>query len=522
MRSSLLILIFILVNCIPVKSQEWIQTFTDGKYVHPSWIIETYDKGYVMLNFKDGYSWIIKADINGNKLWEKRIGDGGSHIYLENIEQTTDNGLILGGDFGKYSETKTDPVIIKFNPCCELEWCSVINTVGIYDFGTRVRQTPEGDYLLVSHCSDTDILPGEEIQLFKFDNNGNLRWKHTYTPDSLVWAPEPHDVRVDSDGYLISAMCYYPDSGNQTVGYERPYYIKTDTAGNLVWWLAFGAVNGYHGFTGNETIRSSNGNNYSTGWHSNYCDTPALVKCTNDGQESYFQDLLPGACPGGNGGVNWVDDSTFIILVGGRINGNNTTRWIKTDTFGITKYSKESPAWMGSTTHTTRTFDNKFINVAMVDDIWIYLYKLNSNLEYDSVYTYPFVYDSLCQGGVVSDTINPDCDLIVGIDKMNVETESGKLIVYPNPAIGNLTVEFPKYLKQTNRKSGISSTTVFYQWKSTFFEVYDLTGKIVFSKEIPKNEQKLEIDVSGWKPGMYYFRQVYQNQTISGEKVMIR
>jgi hypothetical protein len=94
--------------------------------------------------------------------------------------------------------------------------------------------------------------------------------------------------------------------------------------------------------------------------------------------------------------------------------------------------------------------------------------------------------------------------------------------VFPNPASKSLTVDFPKYLKQTEKKSGIISSSIYYQWESTTLEIYDLSGKQVFSKEIPKEQQRLEMDVSGWNPGLYYFRLIYHNQTVAGEKVVIR
>jgi len=522
MRKICLLVFCFLFICSQSKSQDWVRMFTDGNFVDVPWMIETYDKGYLLLDNENpsGYLWLIKTDINGYKLWEKRIGTGQNHIRFWNIEETMDNGYILGGGCNKYDPANEDPMIIKLNTCGELEWCSVINTVGIYDFGTRVKQTPEEDYILVSQGSV--FIPGENVQLFKFDNNGNLLWKHTYSPESLIWSPSPHDIRVDDDGYLISAMCYYPDPQNPTIGYERPYYIKTDTAGNILWWLVYGSGNGFHGFIWDATIKSSTGNFYSIGVHSNYCDNTALVKCTGIGQESYYHDFVPGLCPGGYfSSINFVDDSTIISTACGTLNGSAIHRWLKMDTLGIMKTFKEFPSWIDGTTHTTRTFNNKFISVAPVNDFWIYLYKLNSNLDYDSIYTHPYTYDSLCPGGVISDTINPDCDLIVSIDEPKVDSELSKMKVFPNPASKSLTVEFPKYLKQTEKKSGITSSSIYYQWKSTTLEIYDLSGKQVFSKEIPKDQQRLEMDVSGWNLGMHYFRLIYHNQTVAGEKVVI-
>ena len=504
------------------KGSDWIKTFSDGKPVQVIWVIETYDKGYLLVDNETVYSWLIKTDINGNKLWEKRIGDAQHLTYLWNIEQTIDGGFILGGAFGKYDPNgMADPVILKLNACGELEWCSVINTLGIYDGATRVRPTPEGNYVLSTLYSDPN--PLNRLQLFKFDGSGNLLWKHNYHPDSLIWSEDDHDVRVDADGYLISAMCYYPDPGNPTVGYERPYYIKTDTAGNILWWLVYGSGNGYHGFIWDATIKSTSGNYYSTGVHSNICDNSALVKCLGDGQESYYHDFIPGLCPGGYfSSINFSNDTTFISIACGTLNGNAIHRWLTMDTLGVMKTFKEYPSWICGTTHTIRTFDNKFVSVAKVNSFLFYLYKLNSNLEYDSIYTHQYIYDSLCPNGVVSDTINPDCGLIVGINDPKTEDESCMLKVYPNPATARVTVELPECLKTTDKKPGITTSTIYYQWKSTLLEVYDLNGKRLFSKEIPKNQQRLDLDVSGWKREMYYFRLIYHNQIVAGEKVIIR
>ena len=483
------------------------------------WVIETYDKGYLILDNSHDYIWLIKTDINGYELWEKWIGDGQDAIQCANIEQTSDGGFILGGDYSKYDPSRSDPIIIKLNSCGELDWCSVINTPGTGDFATRVKPTPEGNYILLTMYSD----PKYTINLFKFDGIGNVLWKCNYHPDSLITDEEDHDVRVDSDGYLISATCYYPDPGNPDINWERPYYIKTDTAGNLTWWLVYGSTNGYHGLTGDATIKSSTGNFYSIGWHSNYCDTPALVKCLGDGQESYYQDLIPGACPGGVSCVNFLNNTTLVTFAGGTVNNVYVQYWMKTDTMGIGDYYVEYPeTWMTSTQHTVKTFDNKFVSVSESGDIWIYLYKLNSNLNFDSIYTHQYTYDSLCPGGVKSDTINPNCDLVTGIQDPNLENEICRLKVYPNPASSIVTVNFPKCLKIIGEKSGMTSSSVYYQWKSTLFEIYDLEGKKNFEKEIPQSQQQLEMDISSWNRGMYYFRLIYNKQTVASEKVIIQ
>jgi hypothetical protein len=71
---------------------------------------------------------------------------------------------------------------------------------------------------------------------------------------------------------------------------------------------------------------------------------------------------------------------------------------------------------------TARTFDNKYITVGTnqneIGRFVIYAFKLNSDMEYDTIYNAPFTYDSLCPYGITSDTTDLDCDLLVNIDEV--------------------------------------------------------------------------------------------------------
>jgi len=50
-------------------------TNTDG---YADWVIEDYDKGYIILGDAKNstYGWLIKTDINGYVIWNKKIGTG--------------------------------------------------------------------------------------------------------------------------------------------------------------------------------------------------------------------------------------------------------------------------------------------------------------------------------------------------------------------------------------------------------------------------------------------------------------
>ena len=67
------------------------------------------------------------------------------------------------------------------------------------------------------------------------------------------------------------------------------------------------------------------------------------------------------------------------------------------------------------------TFDNKIIVAGdyVVGGYWdIYMWKMNTDLEDDTLYTQSLTYDSLCPYEIQSDTIDLDCSLYVNIDEI--------------------------------------------------------------------------------------------------------
>ena len=271
------------------------------------------------------------------------------------------------------------------------------------------------------------------------------------------------------------------------------------------------------------SVRDPHNNYYSSGRREG---SPEFIKFSNSGNELYTQDLFPGAEGGNATTIICFDDSTYILYASWTYDGyTNYMGFIKSDTLGNIQEIKylpnpdESSVWW-----TAKTSDNKILGVGtnvIGSNTRIVAFKVNSELEYDSIYTNPFTYDSLCPDSITSKTIDPDCDFVVNVEEPFSNPETVCLKVFPNPAKDEVTVEFPKYLKKTSGSSGLHITTVYHQWKSAILKVYNLSGSVVYSSEIPGSMQQTKIDVSSWPRGMYYFRLVYDQQTIAGEKAIV-
>jgi hypothetical protein len=487
-------------------SQDWINYYGTGAHAASFYCIENYDKGYILCGMVENYQygWLIKTDINGNKLWDIRIGDGVNSSSLRNIERTADFGYILSGTSSMFNPPHTDPYIMKLNSCGEIEWCKVLVLDDAGDGSVSVKQMSDGSYLLCTILYGT--IPDNIINLFKFDGGGNPVWRKIYNRDSIINSEYIEKMYIDDSTVLLSGYCYYPS-------WLKPYYIETDTAGSENWRLVYSQHTGL-GFVGGalSSIKDSHGNYYSAGFS---LGSPALLKFSKEGYEMMNVDLFPTSESGNAITILVLNDTSLITSAGWTINSFPYLGIIKTDTLGNQTKIKNLPnpgnvmlSW------SAKTFDNKIVLVAtdfQGSNSRIELFKFNSDLEYDSIYTRHFTYDSLCPHHIVSDTINEPID----------KPETAALKIFPNPARGQVTVEFPKHLVVKNGNSSFGSTTIYDKWKSTILEVYDLAGKRLLQKEVIRAQTTMEVDVSSWPVGMYYFKLSFNGRTVAGEKVVL-
>jgi hypothetical protein len=508
-------------------SQEWIRYYgSEGFYCFPRSVVENYDKGYILLGNMSDYKhlWIIKTDINGNILWDKTIGGGDYTIANCWLTNTADDGIIISGSWTKYGG-QMDAVLIKLNSCGELEWCTDFNTSNVPDDGgNRASQTPDEGYILLGAYNDYN---GNihRIHLFKFDSAGTLEWHKFYLPDSLGFGDDATNLMVDSAGIIVTGSIYFPMPG-QPGGWIRPYFIRTDLDGNELWSTIYTDGGDYIGDTW-ETVRDKNGAFYSAGRHNAGFagENPGLIKLNPDGSSNFNKDLIENATGGDATTILQIHDSVLIIHGGWTIPNQDTIRCgvIRSDTLGNVIKTKKLPVYSRGWS-SAKTFNDKllFLDHAEISGQSIMaLSKLNMDLEYDSVYTYPYVYDSLCPGGVVSDTIDPDCNLIVNIDEPLSNPETTQLKVFPNPANGIVTIEMPKYLVVSENSGAFPSTTIYHHWESTTLEAYDINGQKVYSRKIVQSTGTVQLDVSHWPRGMYMVRLVFRNQTAASVKVVV-
>jgi hypothetical protein len=475
------------------KAQEWPKIYGDNFHSLVNDLSEAYDQGYFLTAFTydsqgvPEYGWIIKTDINGEILWDKKTGDGDYRNWFSSSKITADNGLIISGSTGKYSSGDNDPVFIKMDVCGEIEWCRVMLSPD-QNYGKGIIQLHDGSYIgMLQYYGE-----GAEysrISLIKMDQTGEPVWiQRLAQEDTLIYNEEGYHLLGTSDSnYLVSGRVYYPGM--------KPYWILADTTGEHIWDLKWGGITGICF----QTTEFQPGIFYSIGYEipPGHQNLPALFKFDENGDE--VDDILilgDTVSRGGGGAVIGIDDSTLLsgIVWSNYLNLEEIFRSeiVKIDTIGSLVNRRLLLLEDRAPSNLTLTSDNKLLIAGdyVVDGNWdIYLWKMNQNLEDDTLYTQPMTYDSLCPYQIISDTVDLDCDLFVNIDEIPTKEEYESTIkISPNPARDWITLCFPD-----NLTNGIVKLSV-----------YDLYGRQVLSKEIFPKDLLVSICVSELPSGIYF------------------
>lgn len=511
MKDVKIFILFIFLTPYYLFAQEWIRVYNAPGGLNARWIIESYDNGYTMLASASAYkfTYIMKTDINGYELWHKYYGDGTYQNIPVNIEQTLDSGYIVAGTMSKYGTD--DAFLLKLNACFEKEWCKVLYTANYYpDYGRRVKPLPDGGYLLLTAYYE-GITPGTRIHLHKFDPNGELIWQQVYAQsDSLIFGEEGRDLSIlNNNEYLVTGTCFYPDSG-QTGGWIRPFMIKADSMGTCVWefpWT-FGGI--FKGKTYKTTVDLA-GNSYSIGFRRGSTGQyPAMIQTSNNGNELFFAGLNDTVYFGQGQTITWTEDSLFFITAGWTNFDDSRQRVFQiVDLQGNVIRQRDGFLYSNAIVNTVKTFDNKFISIAIHynnNNNWeIHAYKLNYDLEYDTIYTTLFDYDYLCPYGITSDTTDLDCDILVMVDEQFVPLEEVKLQLFPNPARDKVTIRYPDITRTGQRE----------------IRLFSSLAVEVKRQSIPKGEEEIQADLSGLPPGIYFAILLENGKMIASGKVMV-
>jgi hypothetical protein len=516
MKKLILLVIMLFLIALENRGQSrWIQQYLDNTNATVTDLNVAYDNGYLLSGWiipnYPPYSWLIKTDVNGEVLWQKLIGGvNNSTLGMTKLSQNVAGEIYLCGSV--MVDDDANPIIIKINSCGEKEWCRELITTSTIDFYYDGVCTLDDGYAALVFGAFTPS--SYRTGILKFSSSGDLIWQQYYqSVDQSLFDATISDLIIAPDGgFLLTGNCTYLDPENPTIGWIHPYYIKTDSLGNFEWeTIVHQSTGDIGGDAFMSLVNPSESCYYSCISHYYTSDTlyttrPAMVKLDLQGNIMGVYDLVHGNYDLGKiMTFDFINDSLLVGSAGwGDEDGPYQSRVIIFDTLGHIADSTTivDDYFLG---FTKVTFDNKILIFKYnheANDLDPTLYKLTQDLEQDTFYTRPFVYDSLCPYQIVSDTIVPDdCGVIVGIEEEDgmeawgqggVEAEvQGGMEIWPNPANQLINVRY------SAANAG----------KDDNLKVYDVYGR---TTPIPDatfhrgTEDCWLINVSTLSPGIYF------------------
>jgi hypothetical protein len=506
-----------------VNGQAWERFYGFvNSYEHISGFHNSYDNGYLFNVLSKVYqgktmSLIFKIDINGDTLWSKSIKHDVS-IVTHKIRSTSDGGMLICGSYYFENSFNSDPFIIKLNSCAELEWCKIFTTDQILSAATDLIVLESGDFLLLlNNFGDYDT---EKAFLVKLDQFGEVIWgkpviNHELYPNSF--APLMLNmIIVNNENVLVSGDAYWKnpwDDRNLT----RPTFALYDINGNEKWVTPFGIADSLIG-RGNYCIELNSGIFLCTGRHltlGSGLQNGYLILLDSNGVVLNFRIVTPEDING-----EWyslffdqleVFDSSIVLNLSYLVSSTQGYPGLINIGNGIfegeiTVNALELFPQMRYPHKLFRDTDDKLFYGTQYRlnayDYDIYLRKMNSMLQVDSLEPNLYTYDSLCPYPITySEIILDDCDLIdilSGVHEPQIKHSNNlfRIIVSPNPVPDKMYLKYPDAHKV----------------HGTHISIFNSKGQVVENYNLGTKQETVH-DIHHWPSGLYFI--VAFNQGLS-------
>lgn len=462
-------------------------TTSDGNYMVAGWTSSN-DTDISANNGSEDY-WIAKISPSGSLLWEKNYGGSGND-YAYTIRETNDNGFILagntnssngdvGGNNGSY-----DTWLVKLNSAGNIEWEQ--NYGGSdFDFGDYAEQTADGGYIICGNSASSDGDVGgnyglRDMWVVKTNASGSIEWEQNYGgsnydyPDAVVELP--------TGSFIVAGRTNSTDNDVSSVygGYDA-WVIKISSTGSLLWEKNFGGTKGE--ITNALELTSDNkillaGRTYSSDndLTTNYGNADLwVVKMDTSGNVDWSKNY------GGSGfdeahTIKEAPDGDYIVAgssqstdVDASANYGSYDYWaIKINTSGTLLWEQN---FGGS------QWDIAYSVIPTADDNYM-LAGRSESTDNDIGNNY---------GDFDYWLVELDDTLINTSTNPRIALQDDKVEVFPNPSDGNFTLRW-----EDMNVENISIT--------------DLSGKLLHSYFIARQQNSLQVDLQNIEPGMYFIR----------------
>jgi hypothetical protein len=208
--------------------------------------------------------WLVEIDSSGTILWNKVLGNNFKNVAMDGII-SSDSGIVSfgyieggGGEVTNFYGER-DMWLLKTDMEGNKLWDYTIGTSAT-DYGNCVIEASDKGFLLGGsslidegsggniNCQSHGWKP--EAVLFKIDSAGNYNWQRCYGGSEIEII---HRIIELDDGYILGCSGYSDDGDMENSGYHLGFFhsgdrtpdiwiIKIDFDGNIIWQKCYGGT----------------------------------------------------------------------------------------------------------------------------------------------------------------------------------------------------------------------------------------------------------------------------------------
>jgi hypothetical protein len=497
---------------------------------------ETYDKGYIYgytlvdeiaPNFQNYVqsSMILKTNINGDTLWWRNFRH--DPLLLFSCRDVGDGTIVAQFASWDHINESSRILLVRIDECGNKMWCRFItdysgNGSG---YGSCDLEIINNRIILCRESYDNSLDSQFSILMYSLDGEKICEKPFLYKNDHpFMNSPFLQYLQpLPNNEFMLTGQTYYK-ANPSSPAWLRAFFVKFDAEGNEQWALPYGLKDTIVSCKSNcENVILQDSNRYFA-FNSTYSNTDPikllLMKFNSIGIEnghviSEIDTVFNEGFSPYFAGAQKISDSKYVNILkynlsddpihfGNAIVVVDSLISFFYDTLHLSGYSM-------TILEMEETFDGKYISGgydAPYGEIQTYVNKFSIDpLSFDTMYTAPFRYDSLCTENIIyADTIYFDDCLDVGDYEFNIDISTDyRLHLFPNPT----REEFTICLDNIQHLSPVN------------ISILTLTGEVQWQGSIKGGEQSKRISVFSWPKGVYIITARMGNDIIGIEKVIV-
>ncbi len=241
-------------RCFGGSNRDWAYTVTptsDAGFLVGGESYSETDGSKTSPNYGGSDYWAVRLDSNGNKLWDASFGGSGNDV-LSSVQQTSDNGFILGGwSFsgadGNKADTNfggSDIWLVRLDSSGNKVWeRSYGGSANETDL--TIQNTSDGGFVFCatsrSGASGNKTNTASGVWVVRLDFNGNKLWERimvSYWPNPTATTIQP----LSNGEFFVASSVSYDGCLGVPCAWSDFYLARLDAAGNQVWFRPVGPV----------------------------------------------------------------------------------------------------------------------------------------------------------------------------------------------------------------------------------------------------------------------------------------